>query len=95
MRNTRHCAGVAVSVNALTIYTTKTCGDCFFTKRLLDGWGVAYREVDIAEDDGARAFVRSVARGYLSVPTLVFADGRVLVEPSRAELRDALDREPA
>lgn len=79
---------------AITIYTTTTCGDCYFTKRLLDQWGVVYREIDIAEDDGARAFVRSVARGYVSVPTVVFPDGRVLIEPSRAQLSAALDREP-
>ncbi len=77
---------------AITMYTTKTCADCLFTKRLLDQWGVPFREIDIAEDDGAREFVRRAARGYLSVPTLVFPDGRILVEPSRAELRAALDR---
>ncbi len=76
---------------ALTVYTTKWCADCHFTKRLLKEWDVPYREVDIAEDDDARAFVRRAARGFLSVPTLVFADGRVLVEPSRAELRSAID----
>lgn len=74
----------------LTMYTTQWCGDCLFTKRLLREWGVPYREVDIAEDDDARELVRQAARGKLSVPTIVFADGRVLVEPSRAELRSAL-----
>ncbi len=76
----------------LTVYTTKWCGDCHFTKRLLSEWGVPYREVDIAEDDQARELVRRATRGYLSVPTLVFGDGRVLVEPSRAELSAALGR---
>lgn len=80
-------------VSALSVYTTKTCGDCVFTKRLLDQWRIPYREIDIAEDDGARAFVRAVAHGYLSVPTLVLPDGRVLVEPSRDQLRDALGRD--
>lgn len=75
----------------LTVYTTKWCGDCLFTKRLLKEWGVPYREVDIADDDAARELVRRVAKGFMSVPTLVFGDGRVLVEPSRSELRAAID----
>lgn len=79
----------------LTIYTTTWCGDCAFTKRLLNEWGVPYREVDIAEDDDARQLVRRLAKGYMSVPTLVFADGRVLVEPSRSELRAAVDQNAA
>lgn len=74
----------------LTMYTTQWCGDCVFTKRLLREWGVPYREIDIAADDEAREFVRHAARGHLSVPTIVFADGSVLVEPSRVELRSAL-----
>lgn len=80
----------------LTVYTTRWCGDCIFTKRLLKEWGVPYREVDIAADPDARELVRRAARGFLSTPTLVFGDGRVLVEPSRAELRAAIDlgREP-
>lgn len=73
------------------MYTTRWCGDCFFTKRLLREWGVAYREVDIADDDEAREFVRRAANGHHSVPVIVFPDGRVLVEPSRGELRSALD----
>ena len=68
------------------MHTTQWCGDCFFTKRLLREWGVPHREVDIAEDDEDREFVRRAARGNLSVPTIVLADGHVLAEPSRAEL---------
>ncbi len=79
-----------MDAGSLTMYTTKWCGDCRFTKRLLDEWGVPYREVDIATDDEARATVRRAANGNMSVPTLVFADGRVLVEPSRDELRAAI-----
>lgn len=80
-----------MATSELTVYTTKWCGDCVFTKRLLREWAVAYREIDIAEDDEAREFVRRATQGYLSVPTIVFPDGRVLVEPSRTELRSALD----
>jgi mycoredoxin len=80
-----------MSDQPITMYTTRWCGDCRFAKRLLDEWGVPYREVDIAEDDDARALVRHAARGFLSVPTIVFADGLVLVEPSRSELRSAID----
>ena len=75
----------------IVVYTTQWCGECIFTKRLLKDWAVPFREVDISGDDAACEFVRGATHGYLSVPTLVFPDGRVLVEPSRDALRSAID----
>jgi mycoredoxin len=44
--------------------------------------------VDIEQDDEAAAFVESVNDGYRSVPTLLFPDGSVLVEPTVSELEE-------
>lgn len=74
----------------LTVYTTFTCGQCWATKSWLKRQGVPFREVHIETDGAARAFIRKVADGHLSVPTLVFPDGRVLIEPSRDQLEAAL-----
>ncbi|MEX2045898.1 MAG: glutaredoxin family protein [Chloroflexota bacterium] len=82
-----------MDIARLTMYTTAYCGQCFSVKRWLKEWRVAYDEIDITEDQPAQAFVREAARGYLSVPTLRFPDGTILVEPSRNVLRRALGLE--
>jgi mycoredoxin len=62
--------------------------DCIFCLNLLLGlkWTrLRYRKVDIRQDAGARAFVRSVADGNETVPTVVVA-GRAMVNPSKRQL---------
>jgi mycoredoxin len=62
--------------------------DCVFCLNLLLGlkWTrLRYRKVDIRKDPEARAFVRSVAGGNETVPTVVVA-GRAMVNPSKRQL---------
>ena len=77
----------------LTIYTTPWCGDCWMAKTVLDRAGVGYREIDINHNPEAVATVLGINGGYTAVPTIVLADGRVLVEPSRHQLLEALGLE--
>ena len=79
----------------LTIYTTPWCGDCRMAKAVLDRAGIAYEEIDIDHDPSAVATVLSLNGGYTTVPTIVMPDGRVLVEPSRKQLLEALGLEAA
>ncbi len=72
--------------NSLTVYVTSWCGDCRRTLAFLDAQQVPYLKVDIDQSAEGRAAVEKLNRGNRSVPTLVFADGSVLVEPSNAEL---------
>jgi mycoredoxin len=51
---------------------------------------VAYREVNIWADEDAAAFVRSVARGNETVPTVMVGDVS-LVNPSTRQVLAALD----
>jgi len=67
----------------LIVYGHRHCPDAFFLRRALDEDRVAYEWRDVAEGDASfRHELRLLARGYLSVPTVVFPDGKVLVEPS-------------
>ena len=59
-------------------------------KRVLEGAGVDYEEIDLDSDQAAVPTVLAINGGYRTVPTIVFSDGRVLVEPSRRELLSAL-----
>ncbi len=59
-------------------------------RTVLDREGIDYEEIDIEEDPAAAATVLDINGGYMSVPTLIFPDGRVLVEPNRRVLLSAL-----
>lgn len=74
----------------ITIYGTAWCGDCRRALRVLDQERWPYRYVDIEFNDDARAYVEEVNRGYRSVPTIVFPDGTVMVEPSSSSLLQKL-----
>jgi mycoredoxin len=70
----------------ITVYGTVWCPDCIRARRYLDSQSIDYRWVDISRDPAAASYVERVNQGYRSVPTIVFADGAILVEPSTAEL---------
>ena len=71
---------------ALTLYGTSWCSDCKRSKQLLNEQRVAYDYVDVDGDPAGRAVVQSHNDGKDIIPTIVFDDGSVLVEPSNAEL---------
>jgi mycoredoxin len=75
---------------AITVYGTPWCGDCKRALRVLDQHQAAYHYVDIEVDDAARSYVERINRGYQSVPTILFPDGSVMVEPSSAALLQKL-----
>ena len=75
----------------LTMYTTTWCGYCRQLKRQLDEQGIGYAEVNIEQAPGAAEFVMSVNGGNQTVPTLLFANGSTLTNPSMAEVRAQLD----
>ncbi len=70
----------------LTIYGAMWCSDCRRAKRFLDERSVPYTWIDVDQDEAAAAEVIRINRGMRSIPTLVFADGSTLVEPSNSEL---------
>ena len=72
------------------MYSTTWCGDCRRAKRVFADFGVPYREVNIEDDDDAAELVQTLNNGMRSVPTIVFPDGGVLVEPSNAALAAVL-----
>ena len=75
----------------IQVYGTNWCGDCFLAKRFLDEQGIPYNWIDIGKDKEAREFVQRVNNGMHSVPTIVFPDGSILVEPSARELAKKFD----
>ena len=72
------------------MYGTKWCIDCFRAKRILDNNQIEYLWININQDKGAKEFVGQVNDGDLVVPTIVFANGSILSEPSNQELKRKL-----
>jgi mycoredoxin len=70
----------------IVIYTTSWCPDCHRAKFLLDEYGIEYVNVDIDNDPEGMAFVKQVNSGYRVIPTIVFPDNSILVDPSNSVL---------
>ncbi len=62
------------------------CPDCQRAKQFMSEQRIAYEWNDIDQDERARAYVQQVNDGKQIIPTIVFDDGSILVEPSNAEL---------
>ncbi|MGE5252266.1 MAG: FAD-dependent oxidoreductase [Bacteroidota bacterium] len=70
----------------IVVYSTTWCPDCKRAKRFFGEQRVPYVNIDIEEDPQAMAFVEKTNQGKRIIPTIVFPDGSILVEPSNAEL---------
>jgi len=72
-------------------YGTSWCPSSRRAKKLLIEKGIDFDWINIDEDPAGREFVLQVNNGYRSVPTIIFPDGEMLVEPSNTELLNKLD----
>lgn len=73
-----------------TIFTTTWCGYCRRLKSQLDRAGVAYDEVNIEQVPEAADLVAKVNNGNETVPTVWFADGSTLTNPSAGQVQAKL-----
>jgi len=79
---------------SIIVYGTTWCGDTRRARAILDENGIAYEFIDIDKDTAAREFVEKTNKGYRSVPTMIFPDQTILVEPSSDQLRKKLGLSP-
>ncbi|MFN8538825.1 MAG: FAD-dependent oxidoreductase [Thermomicrobiales bacterium] len=70
----------------ITVYGATWCPDCKRAKQFLGEQRVHYNWVDIEQQPEHVAFVEGVNNGKRIIPTIVFDDESILVEPSNAEL---------
>lgn len=76
----------------LTVYGAGWCPDVKRSRALLDNLSVEYDYFDVEEHSAAEQRVRELQDGARRIPTLVWADGTHLVEPSDDELAAHLAR---
>lgn len=71
----------------ITMYTTEYCSDCVRAKKFFNENNIPYELISLEDNSEATDFVMKVNNGYQSVPTIIFPDGLILVEPSWEELK--------
>jgi mycoredoxin len=74
----------------VTFYGTSWCYASRRARTIFDQNNIPYHWIDIDYDEEGRSYVEKVNRGFRSVPTLVFPDGTILVEPTNDELLEKL-----
>lgn len=73
-----------------TLYSTPWCGYCHRLKGQLEREGIEFDLVDIEQHPDAANVVERANGGNQTVPTLVFADGTALTNPSLAQVKAQL-----
>ncbi len=74
----------------IRIYGATWCPDTSRARRIFDKHHIHFAWFDIDEDRAARKYVESVNDGNCSIPTIVFLDGSIMVEPEDRELERKL-----
>lgn len=75
-----------MSQPVLTVYGATWCSDCQRAKKFLGEQRIHYDWVDVEHDVEGLALVERVNLGKRIIPTIVFPDESILVEPSNADL---------
>ncbi len=77
----------------IKVYGAPWCPDCRRAKKFLGEHRVAYDWIDIEANDADRRFVEELQHGGRTIPTIIFADGSHLLEPSNEALARKLGLE--
>jgi thioredoxin reductase (NADPH) len=75
-----------MSGEAIKVYGALWCPDCVRSKQFLNDQRIPFEWIDIDADPAAAATVKEKNDGKQVIPTVVFSDGSILVEPSNDEL---------
>lgn len=73
-------------IPGITVYGAHWCPDCRRSRQFLGEHQIPYNWVDIERDKAGEQRVLQKNNGKRIIPTIEFADGSILVEPSNAEL---------
>ena len=76
----------------IVLYSVDWCPDCRRAKFFFERRKVPYLEINVDNDQQAEAFVKQVNNGMRSVPTIVFPDGSMMVEPSIDDLLEKFSK---
>ena len=78
-------------METIKVYGTSWCIDCSRAKQFFDEHNINYDWSDIDGQPHLKQVVRDLNDGNQKVPTIVFPDGSILIEPTNSELKDKLN----
>ena len=78
----------------IKMYGAPWCPDCRRAKQFFGEQHVAYDWVDVDQDRDGLEYIKQVNKGKQIIPTIVFQDGSIPVEPTNAELASKLGIRP-
>lgn len=76
----------------IIFYGADWCPDCRRSKKFLDENKINYQYINIEKEPEATNIVIKINKGYRSIPTIIFPNGEILVEPDNDQLKQALIR---
>jgi glutaredoxin-like protein len=76
--------------SSIIMYGASWCPDCRRAKNFFNKHKIEYEDVGIEETPDATPFVKKINNGMRIIPTIIFPDGEILVEPSDAQLAKKL-----
>lgn len=79
------------SPKTIVTYSKSWCPDCRRAHKLIIDSKIPFIDIDITNDTKAKEFVRQINHGNESVPTIIFPDGNILVEPLNSTLSEKLN----
>ena len=74
----------------IKMYGTTWCGDCKRAKAFFEKHNIGYDWFDTDENEDFENYVKSLNNGNRIVPTILFEDSSMLVEPSDDDLAKKL-----
>lgn len=75
----------------IRVYGNNWCPDCRRAKEVFKKLNIDFVWFDTDSDVAARKLVMDINNGNCSVPTIVFPDGSIMVEPSSMALATKLN----
>ena len=75
---------------SFVMYSTTWCGYCTRLKKQLAELNILFEEINIEQVPGTAEIVEKVNNGNRTVPTLVFADGSSMTNPSAKQVSEKL-----
>jgi thioredoxin reductase (NADPH) len=72
------------------MYGATWCPDCRRAKKFFGAHRIPFEWIDITDNAEAIAYVEQINHGMRTIPTIVFPDGAILVEPSDDQLAQQL-----
>jgi glutaredoxin len=70
----------------IVVYGIETCADTIRARAWLDEYRIPYVWIDVNTDRAGYDFVVKVNNGRRTIPTVLFGDGSILVEPTDEQL---------